>query len=207
MEMSGSDEGYQKTLESLQGARNCILNRIDVLELQLDASSMFQSEGSRKTFFDKYCPKFNESVSCLDDVFEGLAKCTGQEDEETVPVFRDMAYGVVELVCQNNGQFLMDAQKPEFKACLERIKESAEECKLSNVTRSISMSQYGEEQCREVKNSRECIKAKADTCDAPEVFNIFDVFYNRVMKHSSCDRDTKVVVLYDNNIDGASNTD
>lgn len=88
-----------------------------------------------------------------------------------MPVFKDVAYGVVDLICENDGQFVfgkknrlcklitniysytlnyfsVETQKPEFMACLGTLRESVTECKISNVTKSISLIYYGEEQCR-----------------------------------------------------------
>ncbi|XP_062559457.1 27 kDa glycoprotein-like [Armigeres subalbatus] len=203
--MSGSDEGYRETLPAISEARTCLFDRIDLPQMKLDASTL--TETSRKEFFDKYCPKFNESVSCLDGVFEGISKCTGEEEEKMVPVYKAVAYGVVELLCENDGQFMFEIQKPEFMACVAQLKEIAEECRLSNETQFVSLLRYGEDECHEAEKSKECVKERIETCNAPGVYHLYEVFYNKIMKFSNCDKYTKVVHLYDNNIDNASSRD
>lgn len=202
--VSGSDEGYRQSLVAIPVMKECMFNRIDFSEIKIAGTSITESESDRKDFLDKYCPQFNESVSCFDDIFEGVAKCMGEESEKIVPVFKDMAYGVVELICENNGQFLLDSQKPEFKACLLQLRESVQDCRLSNITRSTSLTEYNEGQCREIETSRECVKQKVDTCDAPAVFNVFEILFNRIMKWSNCHQYNKVVELYNNNIEVAN---
>lgn len=204
IDLSGSDEGYRQTLVAIPEMKICIFNKVDVLEMQQEVTSISESKSDRKMFFDKYCPQFNESVSCFDDLFESVAKCIGEDSDQIVPVFRDVAYGVVELICENDGQFLLDAQKPEFKDCLVQLRESVQECRLTNMTHSVSLIHYGEEQCREVETSRECVKQKVDECNAPAVYNIFEILFNRIMKWTNCHQYNKVVELYNNNVDGAN---
>lgn len=203
--MSGSTEGYKKILNAIPKIKTCIFKRVDILEIEQDATSISESKVDRKIFFDKYCPRFNESVGCFDDLFEGMAKCTGEDSDEIVPVLRDVAYGIVELMCDNDGQLLIDAQTLEFKACTLKLRESIQDCKLSDLTSFISLTQYGEKQCRiRVETLRECVKQKLDTCDTSTVYNIFEILYNRVMKWMNCHQYNKVGELYNNNIDGAN---
>lgn len=49
--VSGSEEGYQQILDSIEPAKTCVLNRLDVQQFQIDAEKL--ESGPRKPFFDK----------------------------------------------------------------------------------------------------------------------------------------------------------
>ncbi|XP_065092555.1 27 kDa glycoprotein-like [Ochlerotatus camptorhynchus] len=199
--MAGSDEGYQQMLGSIQMARTCVLNQLDVQQLQIDAMQLAQ--GSRKPFFDKYCPKFNESVSCFDDTFEGIAKCSGDDVDKVKALLKSMTHGLLDLACQNDGQLFFDARKPGFKDCMIQLKEhGAQECKLSNSTTETLISRYGEHQCRELDDTKECLKRKIDECDAPRIFDIVQVVFNAISKANDCKQYTTLGEIPSNNIDG-----
>lgn len=45
-------------------------------------------------------------MSCFDDTLGGLAKCTGDDVEQVKRILKKIAYNIVDIVCQNNGQLL-----------------------------------------------------------------------------------------------------
>lgn len=199
--VSGSDVGYQQILASIQPARTCILNRLDVLQLQIDATQLVS--GSRKPFFDKYCPKFNESMSCFDDTLEGVAKCVGDDVDQVKAIVKSVAHNLLDLACQNDGQLFFDVQKPEYTACLTQLKENgAQECKVSDSTKDTPISRYGEQQCRELDDTKECLKRKVDECDAPRLFDVFQAVFNGISKANNCTQYTTSGEITSNNIDG-----
>ncbi|KXJ82620.1 hypothetical protein RP20_CCG012677 [Aedes albopictus] len=125
--MSGSTEGYKEILNAIPNIKTCIFKRVDILEIEQDATSISESKVDRKIFFDKYCPRFNESVGCFDDLFEGMAKCTGEDSDEIFPVLRDVAYGI-EWLEEPLEKFLVTRLQEFLEESMEKfLDESPEE--------------------------------------------------------------------------------
>lgn len=40
----------------------------------------------------------------------------------------------------------------------------------------------------EAEKSKECVKERIETCNAPGVYHLYEVFYNKIMKFSNCDK-------------------
>lgn len=199
--VSGSDAGYQQILDSIQPAKTCVQNRLDMQQLQIDAIQL--SSGPRKPFFDKYCPKFNESMSCFDDTLEGVAKCIGDDVDQVKRILKNMAYNLLDLACQNDGQLFIEAQKPEFKECISEMKAPGGlQCKMSDASKKIPISRYGEEQCRELDDALECIKKRVDECNAPKLFEVFQAIFNSITDANDCKQYTSLDEFSNNNVDG-----
>ncbi|XP_065081862.1 27 kDa glycoprotein-like isoform X2 [Ochlerotatus camptorhynchus] len=199
--VTGSEEGFQQMLGTFQMARTCLLSHLDEQQLQIDAMQLTYE--SRKPFFDKYCPKFNEQISCFDDTLEGIAKCITDDVDKFKAIIKSIAYDLLDLACQNDGQLFFDARKPGFKDCMIQLKEhGAQECKLSNSTTETLISRYDEQQCRELYDAKECLKRKIDECDAPKVFDIIQVVFNAISKANDCKQHTTFREILSNNIDG-----
>lgn len=182
---SGSDEGYQQFLQSIQPAKICVLNRMDVQQLQMDAMEL--ASGARKPFFDKYCPIFNESMSCFDDTLEGIAKCVGDDGDRVKAILKTLAHNLLDLACQNDGELFFDAQEPEFKQCITQLKGlDAQECKLSDSTKNMSILKYGEQQCRELNDVLQCVKKKMEECHTPTLSYVVEVVFNTISNAIDC---------------------
>lgn len=198
---SGSDEGYRQVLQSIQSAKICVLNRIDMQQLQMDAVEL--ANGARKPFYDKYCPILNESVSCFDDTFEGIAKCLGHDTDRVKGVLKTMAHNLLDLGCQKDGQLFDDIEKPEYQQCMALLKEEGvQQCTLSDSTKKMSIVKYGAQQCWELNDVSECLKKKIDTCNAPRLFDMFQVVLNAVSNANDCKQHAFVDESFSNNIDG-----
>lgn len=200
IERSGSEEGYQQILESIQPAKICVLSRLDVQQLQVDAAQLVS--GARKPFFDKYCPKFNESIDCFDSTIEGIAKCAGDSADQVKEILKSVFHNLLDLACQNDGQLFFDAQKPEYKECIAQLKgDGIQECKFSDGTRNMPISRYGEKECRELDDTLECLKRKVDECNAPKLFDVFQVVFNTISKANDCKQYTTLNEISDNKVD------
>ncbi|XP_065090968.1 27 kDa glycoprotein-like [Ochlerotatus camptorhynchus] len=200
IDTSGFDEGYRQLLVSLEPAKSCLLNRLNVQQLQLDMKLVVS--GSRKQFFDKYCPQLHESLSCFEDAFEGVAKCAGNDTDQVMVLIKEMSHGFLDVLCRNDGQMFFDIQKPEIGACIGEVVENSQDCEVSNITSKTPITGFGEQQCREFEESRECLKGKVEDCQVPGVFDVFDVVYSTISKANDCNQYTIVNEITSNEVDG-----
>ncbi|XP_062558647.1 27 kDa glycoprotein-like [Armigeres subalbatus] len=180
--ISGSDEGFYQFVGSIQPSRACVVDSL---------RTIFQTAPAEKNasdFFKKSCPKFNETVSCFDEVIEGIAKCTSEDYQTLVNILNEILYGVVELICESNGQLLSELQSPIIRACLSLIRERAAECRLTEAIRSIPPTGLSVEQCLDVVQTRECLQEKVAICNTPTLHSILEIAYDKLLKYANCNK-------------------
>ncbi|EDS28672.1 conserved hypothetical protein [Culex quinquefasciatus] len=141
---------------------------------------------ARQAIIDKYCPAFNESVACFDDVLEGVAMCSNDKVSTIKGMYKQMIHNMIDLMCKNNGQLLLEARTPEFRSCLQHVKANVQQCKVSEIIRTRPISQFGEEGCSELKRSKTCIHEQVSSCSSTAYEDIFDAIFQPIADTANC---------------------
>ncbi|XP_029718387.1 uncharacterized protein LOC109429238 [Aedes albopictus] len=182
--VSGSDEGFYQLFRSFEPAKACLFEHVG--EFQQEPLPPIDDYESRKEFFDRVCPKINESVSCFEDVIGGAAKCTTETPEKLVTIISDILHGLVNLICRDRGQLYYGIKSAEFGECLGQVKANVIRCRASEATRTISSVPYSMEQCQDIFESRDCIKG---ICSSSTMDQIMDEIYGKLLSATKCTND------------------
>uniref|UniRef100_A0A1Q3FQ72 Putative conserved secreted protein n=1 Tax=Culex tarsalis TaxID=7177 RepID=A0A1Q3FQ72_CULTA len=185
-EVSGSDAGYRKTISSLTPAIQCLAENVDTLQFSIDLADGSDTAEARQQIIDKYCPAFNESVACFDDVLEGVAMCGNDKVSTIKTMYKKMIHNMIDLMCKNNGQLLLEARTPEFRTCIQHVKENVKQCRISEIIRTRPISQFGEEGCSELKRSKKCIHEQISSCTTTAYEDIFNAIYDPMAETANC---------------------
>ncbi|XP_055529600.1 uncharacterized protein LOC129721266 isoform X2 [Wyeomyia smithii] len=184
-EYSGSDEGFQQFILSMQPTKRCLKKYVDLARFEEDVSKM--TENNRREIFENYCPKFNESQVCFEGMIDAVATCINQNTNKTKTLLAEMVNNAVELMCRDDGEIFFESRKPEFRSCIKNIKQYVKECRSSNIAGNTSLTEFGYDECTELNNSRNCMKAKVTECNAEALMDIVDIYYNPIQKANECD--------------------
>lgn len=201
VKVSGSDAGFQQLMASLQPAQLCLMRHVDMLQMVMDAQTMTTSEDKRIDFFQTYCPQLNESLVCFDGAIEGIATCVGEDTDQVKMIISKILTGALELLCKNDGEFITEVKKPNFKPCLDQLKAEIDDCKATKITKETPFTRFNEEQCREFQAVRNCMEEKVTACGAPALLHIADVVYNPIFKTNNCEKYTSVNEITGNDIE------
>ncbi|XP_019933293.3 uncharacterized protein LOC109623244 [Aedes albopictus] len=182
--VSGSDEGFYQLFSSVEPAKACLFEHVG--EFQQEPLPPIDDYESRKEFFDRICPKVNESVSCFEDVIEGAAKCTTEAHDKLTPVINDILHGLVNLICQDSGQLYYDINSAEFGECYSQVQANLIGCRPSEATGTISSIPNTVEQCRFVVESRDCIKG---ICSSSTLDQIVNEISRKLLSATKCVND------------------
>lgn len=183
VEISGSDAGYEKAIEALSPTIQCVMERFETVQFTMDLPDTAES---RKTIVDQYCPAFNESVACFDDMLEGFAMCSNGSARALKTMYKKMIQNLVDLNCQNNGQVFLEVSKPEFRACLQHVKTNVQQCKIAGFIWDRPISQIGEEGCSEMRSLKQCVHEKVSTCNNTAYEDIFNAIHDPVLETANC---------------------
>lgn len=189
VKVSGSDAGYRKTISSLSPAVQCMAESVNTLQFAMDIAENPDTAEGRKALIDKYCPAFNESVACFDDVLEGVAMCGNDKVSTLKSMYKKMIHNMIDLMCKNNGQILLEARNPEFRSCLQHVRANIQQCKVSDFIRERPISQIGEEGCSELKRSKQCIHEQVSSCSSTAYEDIFDAIFEPIAETANCKLD------------------
>lgn len=203
VEISGSDAGYEKAIEALSPTIQCVMERFETVQFTMDLPDTAES---RKTIVDQYCPAFNESVECFDDILDGFAMCSNGSASALKTLYKKMIQNLVDVNCQNNGQvflglyfclfntlkidskvlLLQEVRKPEFRACLQHVRTNVQQCKVAGFIWDRPISQIGEEGCSEMRSLKQCVHEKVSTCNNTAYEDIFNAIYDPVLEAANC---------------------
>lgn len=170
VEISGSDAGYEKAINALSPTIQCVIERFDTVSFSLDLPDTAEA---RKTITDQYCPAFNESVACFDEMLEGIAMCGNDTVSTLKSMYKKMIQNMVDLMCKNNGQVFLEAGTPEFRSCLQHVRTNEQQCKVSDF---IS----------EVRRLKQCIHEQVSTCNNTAFEDIFNAIFEPVAEAAKC---------------------
>ncbi|XP_055529598.1 uncharacterized protein LOC129721265 [Wyeomyia smithii] len=181
---SGSEEGYQQFLSAVPPAVRCLKSRIDWPQMMMDMKLMTQD--NRKKVFETYCPKLVDSKVCFDDTIQALSTCLARDTKASREILGEMFSGAVTLFCKNDGEFIYETRKPEFRSCITGVKKHIKECKSTKIASTTPWTEYGREECSELVKARDCLKGKVNSCDSRTVMDIVDIYYNPIFKANNC---------------------
>ncbi|XP_058838172.1 27 kDa glycoprotein-like isoform X2 [Topomyia yanbarensis] len=183
VERSGSEEGFRQIMTSIQSIKSCAKQYVDVPKLKTDLKTMTRE--NNKELFENYCPQFNKSKVCFEDIIEGVATCAGQDADETRAIANDMLNNAVELMCKNDGEIFFETRKPEFHTCVAEFKRNAQDCNTLHFAKGTPMTRLGEAECRAIEETKECFRDKLSSCKST-VMGIVDVFYDPIISANNC---------------------
>lgn len=189
VEISGSDAGFEKAINALSPTIQCVIERFDTVPFSMDLPDTVES---RKTITDRYCPAFNESVACFDDMLEGVAMCGNDTVSTLKSMYKKMIQNLVELMCKNNGQAFLETGKPEFRSCLQHVRTNVQQCKVSDFIWERQISQIGEEGCSEVRRLKQCIHEQVSTCNNTAFEDIFNAIFVPIAEAANCKLNVKL---------------
>lgn len=183
--MTGSNETYEKLVASSYMIPICVMSKLDLESFSNDLDNL--DESTRAEFFPKYCPQLHDSLSCLEPATAEIRKCLDPEEIEVLDIIVNILPEGLNLACKDNGQiFFMD--DVNFDECGNKFVNHVEKCadKISNATEAMDLSNYGQKQCDELAQVRECFEQQLVECKAPRLMDIFDLFYRPMVKASPC---------------------
>lgn len=197
IEKTGSDAGYIKIVTSLNPTLQCVMNRVNLKELQQDFLTI--TNDTRSAFFGKYCPGFTDSIACFDDLIDGVAMCQTDETADSLKtMFRGMLGNVIQLLCKDDGQYIFDARKPEYKECAKKLKEKAPSCKANIVI----LDNLGVGHCETIKSAESCLNEDMESCG--RVMELIDALFAPLRQHYNC---SKSMAELSNALDDDTSTD
>lgn len=183
---TGSTEAFEQLVVGFAFAPMCLAGHLDIEGLTTGIDQL--DETNRVQFFDTYCPQVNESLQCITPMFELLRKCFDGEELAVMDIIFNIVPDALNLICKDHGDFFFKLDGPEVDNCVEKIDDFTIECSanISNATDAMNLSEFGEEQCLDVKQFRDCIADKFETCKAPGFVDLVDLFYKPVVKATKC---------------------
>lgn len=188
LQRTGSPETFEKLMAGFAFAPMCFAGHLDLDGLTSGIWTL--EESNRVQFFDTYCPQLNQSLQCVNPMFELLRKCWDGEELAILDITINMVPEALNLICKDHGELFFRLDGPEYNKCVEKFEEYAEECsgKISNSTETLYLSRLDAEQCRELTEFHGCVEEKLEICKAPGIIDLVDVFYKPLMKASSCSK-------------------
>lgn len=164
-----------------------------------DLDEFFASFGRVKrsklpALFTRYCPTLNGAVGCLAAPLEETRKCA--DDKELYDtVVHEMLPEALRIACKNDGEIF----SLPWKKCARKIKHRGAGCfrVLSEDTANMDPYEYGPDQCDELASVRKCVQKKLTTCKGGRLLEVFDLFYQLLVKLSPCEKmsEPSVVLL------------
>nr|ABF18223.1 hemolymph protein-like protein [Aedes aegypti] len=186
LQLTGSTETFEKLVAGFSFAPMCFAGHLDLEGLAADIIEL--NDSNRAKFFGTYCPQMNESLQCINPLFELLRTCWDGEDLAIMDIMYNMIPEALNLMCKDHGEIFFRLEGPEYNKCVEKFDDYTAECsgKISNSTETMYLSKLDEGQCRELGDFRGCIAEKLQICKAPGIIDLIDIFYKPMVKASSC---------------------
>ncbi|XP_019536532.2 uncharacterized protein LOC109407823 isoform X1 [Aedes albopictus] len=196
LQRTGSSETFEKLVAGFTFAPMCFAGHLDLDGLISGFDEL--NDSNRVQYFDTYCPQLNQSLQCVNPLFDLLRKCWDGEELAIWDIMFNMVPEALNLICKDHGEIFFRLDRPEYSMCVTRFEDYAVECagKISNSTETMHLSKLNEEQCYELREFRSCVAQKLDICKASGIIELADVFYKPLMKASSC---AKYIDLEPNN--------
>lgn len=188
LKMSGSEEGYLKTIAAFHPAGICMVQSDGVAEFVVAIRQNGSTKEERTAIIDKYYPALNRSLECFNDVIEGAAMCSGDDLSVSKEIYSKMMTNLLELICKDGGQMVFDFQKVETQMCVANIVSQAEHCKMYDNMFKKPISQFKERECRILNQSKTCLNEFADICKELNVMDIFNATYNPIEEAAKCNQ-------------------
>lgn len=197
---SGSDAAFEQLAASAQNAMMCAFSSIDLEAFAADVDAL--TNETRTTFFPRYCPQMRTAYSCLDKLMVDFRPCMEEDDYTIVQAISGIVPDAVDLICKNDGELLFKLEEPKYTECLEKVSDNFEECLVFfNNTDDWDISHMTRDQCSQLTGFRQCLQDKLNVCKAPDLIDVFDLFYNTLFRMTPCRNYVEIqkVIEVDNN--------
>uniref|UniRef100_A0A182LXL6 Uncharacterized protein n=1 Tax=Anopheles culicifacies TaxID=139723 RepID=A0A182LXL6_9DIPT len=182
---SGSDAAFENLKQSGQNAMMCAVTAIDLEALMTDVDAL--SNETRTTFFPRYCPQMRTAYSCLNKLVDDFRPCLEEDDYTIVSAIAGILPDAVELICKNDGEIMYKFHEPKYTECLDKVSDSFDECLVFfNNTDDWDISHLTRDQCGQLTGFRQCLQNKLNICKAPDLIEVFDLFYNTLFRMTPC---------------------
>ncbi|XP_065084839.1 27 kDa hemolymph protein-like [Ochlerotatus camptorhynchus] len=197
-EKTGSSQTFEAIGASFAFVPVCFFMKIDGVDFMNDLDRLNTNASTRHEFFPKYCPQIRNVLPCLDPPMNELSKCLDDDDTLILHGTYNAMPEALDLICENDGEILFQ-EGASLEVCMKNYYNYSEECGdlVSNSTNIMAVSKYGEAQCGELSQVRDCMQSKFNECNGPRLMDVFDVFWSAVLKNSPC----RNVILRTNEID------
>lgn len=196
LERTGSPETFEKLVAGFTFAPMCFAGHLDLDGLISGFDGL--DDSNRVQYFDTYCPQLNQSLQCVNPLFDLLRKCWDGEELAVWDTMFNIVPEALNLICKDHGEIFFRLDSPEYEKCVASFEDYAVECsgKISNSTETMYLSRLNKEQCYELREFRNCVAEKLNICKASAIIELTDVFYRPLIKASSC---VKYIDLEPNN--------
>uniref|UniRef100_A0A182WCG2 Secreted protein n=1 Tax=Anopheles minimus TaxID=112268 RepID=A0A182WCG2_9DIPT len=197
---SGSDAAFEQLQASGQLAMLCTFSAVELEPLMADLDTL--SNETRKAFFSRYCPQLRNAYSCVGKLVDDFRPCLEEDDFTIVQAISGIVPDAIELVCKNDGDILYKLEEPKYAECLDKVSDSFEECLgFFNNTDDWDISHMTRDQCGQLTGFRQCLQDKLNICKAPDLIDVFDLFYNTLFRMTPCRNYVEIqkVIEVDNN--------
>ncbi|XP_062705379.1 uncharacterized protein LOC134287509 isoform X1 [Aedes albopictus] len=186
LQRTGSSETFEKLVAGYTFAPMCFAGYLDLDGLDSGFDEL--DDSNRVQYFDTYCPQLNQSLQCVNPMFDLLRKCWDGEELAFWDIMFNMVPEALNLICKDHGEILFRLGRPDYDMCKTRFEDYAVECtdKISNYTETMKLSKLNEDQCYELREFRNCAAEKLNICKGSGIIELADVFYKPLMKASSC---------------------
>ncbi|XP_038111286.1 uncharacterized protein LOC119767236 isoform X2 [Culex quinquefasciatus] len=190
IENTGSEAGYEKAINSMDSTAQCLGQNVNFMRMILNVNVPDTLE-ARQPLYGRYCPALHESVVCFNEAMEGVAMCTKGNVSLTVLMEKKIVHNLIDLICKNNGQFML-----EFDAYLDYARLNSKQCKVSNILQSTPFTDFGQYGCSEVKRARACIQEQVSAfCSTSTLFELMDAILVPIMEVINCDKHDELLEM------------
>lgn len=184
-EKTNSNDAFQAVMVAVYGVPQCIQGMVDVSTFVDNMRNLNAS--TRHELFPKYCPQVRSALVCLNTPKEELRKCLDANDAVILDGMVNAMPDAVDLICKDDGEILYQ-DNANYNVCMRKYSDYAMECArlVSSETDLMEVSNFGQAQCDELANVRNCMEGKFNECNGPRVMEVFDVFWRALIQVTPC---------------------
>ncbi|XP_065084827.1 uncharacterized protein LOC135707030 [Ochlerotatus camptorhynchus] len=182
---TGSDQAFEDMAASFAAFPLCFSMHVDMDNFANDLDRLNAS--TRHEIFPKYCPQVRNALSCFDLPLKQLSKCLNDDDALILLATHNAVHEALHLICENDGEILF-LEGATYNVCMENYSDYTVECSnvISDPELTMGISKYGEAQCIELSQIRDCMQNKFNECNGPRLIDVFDVFWRALLNNSPC---------------------
>ncbi|XP_049312518.1 27 kDa glycoprotein-like [Bactrocera dorsalis] len=209
IEVAGKEEGeaaYTEIENAVLTLRECKQNILTFTPQEFEEFSKASSDDSLLVFFNKYCNKQPELLTCVSDFNNKLAACLDKEEKEHLNVFKRIIKSLLSPICHKSGEqtALFIAEKgPE---CLYSKKDDIQNCINSYIPKNgfdDSLPKF--EMGRKMEELEKCIVQKLETCSEITPANIMELMF-RLIKNETIYHNAPLLVTITSGVDSSAIT-